>query len=296
MDYEEDVSRFAVPSLALPALACFALTTIGAASATPSVPRPPIDAAHADASHTGRRDGDDREIAPRAARCPKGSILDGDVCVHVPTGGDDGPDTPASPNAHHDKMGRFVVYDQIPRRPDRPADYDAYRYPIPPGMPGGHYVISGYDLDKPDLAQRRGATLSHVGHGGVDLPQRKGEPIVMLKLEHQEGDADVVFSGPLFGTTVITRHTLREGGRLRDYILLFGHLDAPADGIAVGQTIAEGATVGFVGDTGSPELVHLHLEARRVREGTDVRKLAGFAMIQNEASIVCDPRNVLPLK
>jgi hypothetical protein len=66
--------------------------------------------------------------------------------------------------------------------------------------------------------------------------------------------------------------------------------------------LKEGDLVGFVGDTGSPELVHLHLETRRVRSGVDVGKLAstgwggGAAMIANENSVVCDPRNVLPLR
>jgi murein DD-endopeptidase MepM/ murein hydrolase activator NlpD len=216
--------------------------------------------------------------------------------VHLPSDDQGAPDTPSFSNAHHEKSGAWTVYDQIPRRPDRPADYDAYRYPIPPGMPGGHSVVSGYDLDKPDDAQRRGAKLSHVGHGGVDLPQRKGLPIPMLPLDHQKGPADVVFVGWLFGNTVITHHTLREGDRDREYILLFGHLDAPAPGLYVGKELNEGDLVGFVGDTSSPELVHLHLEARRVRDGIDLRKYTGGQLIQNEVSIVCDPRNVLPLK
>jgi murein DD-endopeptidase MepM/ murein hydrolase activator NlpD len=222
-----------------------------------------------------------------------GTLPDGDVCVHL-TSDDDGPEAEAEENAHHDKQGRWVVYDQIPRRPERPADYDAYRYPVPCTRA---CVVSGYDLDRPDERQRRGRRLSHVGHGAVDLPQKKGTPITMVPLEHQEGEAEVVFVGALFGTTVITRHTLREGGQLRDYLLLFGHLDAPAPGLAPGKHIAEGEVVGFVGDTGSPELVHLHLEARRVRSGIDLGRLgSGAAMIANENSVVCDPRNVLPLR
>jgi hypothetical protein len=57
--------------------------------------------------------------------------------------------------------------------------------------------------------------------------------------------------------------------------------------------------VGYVGDTGSPELVHLHLEARRVRDGVDVASVARSApraLAENANSVVCDPRNVLPLK
>lgn len=224
--------------------------------------------------------------------CRAGALPDGDVCVGLPED-DDGPEMLTEANGHHDKRGRWVVYDQIPRRPDRPADYDAYRYPVPCTK---GCVVSGYDLDRPDDAQRRGRRLSHVGHGAVDLPEKKGTPIAMVSLEHQEGDAEVVYVGPLFGTTVITRHTLREGGQLRDYMLLFGHLDAPAAGIAAGTRLKEGDLVGFVGDTGSPELVHLHLEARRIRTGVDLAKLAPAAMIANENSVVCDPRNVLPIR
>jgi len=242
---------------------------------------------------------DDPSGRVMTAACPAGTLPDSDVCVHLPGDPESGEDTLAESNAHRERTGRWAVYEQIPRRPDRSASYDDYRYPVPPGVPGGHYVVSGYDLDRPDESQRRGRTLRATGHGGVDLPNPKGTPVKLVPLEHQVGDADVVYVGPLFGTTVATRHTVREGGRLRDYVILFGHLDAPASGIVAGRGVKEGEVVGFVGDTGSPELVHLHLEARRVREGIDIavrtRERAGGALLEGEATVVCDPRNVLPL-
>jgi murein DD-endopeptidase MepM/ murein hydrolase activator NlpD len=229
--------------------------------------------------------------------CPPGTAPDNDACVHLTGGAEDGPLAPSRPNIHREKSGRLREYEQIPRLPDRPSDYDAYRYPIPPGLPGGRYVVSGYDLDRPDDQQRRGRTLRHVGHGGVDLPQAKGTPVKMVALEHQEGDAEVLYTGPLFGTTVVTRHTLREGGRLLDYVVLFGHLDAVAQGVSAGTSLKDGDLVGAVGDTGSPSLVHLHLEVRRVREGVDLAKTPAGPMLANDAvTVVCDPRNVLPLK
>jgi hypothetical protein len=161
-------------------------------------------------------------------------------------------------------------------------------------------VVSGYDLDRPDAEQRRGPTLRAVGHGGVDLPQKRGTEVALVSLEHQRGDADILYTGPLFGTTVVTRHTVHEGGQLREYIVLHGHLDAVAPGVAAGATAKEGSLLGFVGDTGSPELVHLHLEARRVREGVDIaqRLAKGSAadLLADDATVVCDPRNVLTLK
>jgi murein DD-endopeptidase MepM/ murein hydrolase activator NlpD len=229
--------------------------------------------------------------------CPVGTLPDGDACVRIPEdpSGEprSGPEEAPEANAHFDRHRRWVIYDQIPRRPERPADYDAYRYPVPCAH---SCVVSGYDLDRPDESQRRGKRLVYVGHGAVDMAQPKGTPITFVQLEHEEGDAQVVFVGPLFGTTIIARVTLREGGRLRDYILLFGHLDAAGPGLGAGAHIREGDLVGTVGDTGSPELVHLHLEARRVRDGVDVAKLPPSAMIANENSIVCDPRNILPLR
>lgn len=235
--------------------------------------------------------------------CPEGTLPDGPSCVHLPTGSqdEDEPSTEAESeaNGHHVRGGRWQVYEDIPRRPDRPADYDLYRYPVPAALPGGHTVISGYDLDKPDQAQRRGRKLHAVGHGGVDLPQARGTPAHLVPLEHQQGDADVVYVGPLFGTTVITRHAVHEGGHVREYVVLFGHLDGVAPEVVVGKVLKDGDVVGFVGDTGSPELVHLHWEARRVRDGVDVlakAKQGGGALLADDVSVVTDPRNVLPLK
>jgi murein DD-endopeptidase MepM/ murein hydrolase activator NlpD len=107
----------------------------------------------------------------------------------------------------------------------------------------------------------------------------------------------VLYSGPLFGTTVLTRHTVREGGHPRDYLMLLGHLDTVAAGVHPGTTIREGDLVATVGDSGSPSLVHLHLEIRRVREGIDLGHVpAGPPMLAEAVTVVCDPRNLLPLK
>jgi murein DD-endopeptidase MepM/ murein hydrolase activator NlpD len=229
--------------------------------------------------------------------CPRGTLPDGDACVHLPAAGegDDGegasePET--SVNTHRDPLGRWVVYDEIPRRPDRPADYDAYRYPVPCGANG--CVVSGYDLDRTDEQQRRGRRLRQVGHGAVDLLEPRGTPIALVPLEHQEGPAEVVYVGPLFGNTVVTRHSVREAGRLRDYLMLFGHMDSTSPGIRPGAIVREGDVIGAVGDSGSPGRVHLHLEARRLRDGIDAAKLAPSALASGASSIVCDPRNVLP--
>jgi hypothetical protein len=193
--------------------------------------------------------------------------------------------------SHVDAQGEEIHYEQIAKRHDRPADYEAYQYPVERFL-GWPRVLYGYDLNLPSELQRRG-TMRAVGHGGVDLPQFMGAPIRMVPLVHQVGDAEVLYVGPLFGLTVVTRHSVREAGERRDYVLLFGHLSEAAHGLKRGQRLAAGATVGAVGDSDSPNLVHLHLEARRVRDGVDARHLFADGFVSQ--AVVTDPRNVLPL-
>lgn len=193
-------------------------------------------------------------------------------------------------NGHTDKLGRWVDYDQIPRRPERPEAYVAYRYPVIDAP-----VVSGYDLEKPDAEQRRGK-MNAVGHGGVDLVAPMGTAIEMIRLDHQVGEAEVIYVGRLYGETVVTRHTIREGGANHDYVLIFGHLDRPADDVRRGAHLREGAMVGFVGNSDSPDLVHLHLEARRMRDHVDAWRVPWYELLERDKSVVTDPRNVLPLK
>ena len=144
----------------------------------------------------------------------------------------------------------------------------------------------------PDAEQRRGSSLKAVGHGGLDLAAPRGTPVRAVRLEHQLGEAEVLFAGELFGTTVVTRHSVSEAGAPRDYLVLHGHLERAA-ALRVGDGAPVGATLGFVGDTGSPGAVHLHFEVRRVRDQIELRNLAPRELVHNARTIACDPRNVL---
>lgn len=237
--------------------------------------------------------------APLAAgaSCPRGTIPDGAICVHLDMADDgEGEHVPAAKNAHYTRRGEWRTYDQIPRSPGRPADYDAYVLPVPPHA-GGHSVMSGYDLDRPDAAQRRGRGLKHVGHGGIDIGEPRGTPVRALRLEHQDGPSEVLYAGPLFGTSVVTLHRVREGGLVAEYVAIYAHLDRVEASVQPGRSLDDGALLGTVGDSGSPGLVHLHLEIRRVREGVDLRRVPGGpAVLADHVSVVCDPRNVLPMR
>jgi murein DD-endopeptidase MepM/ murein hydrolase activator NlpD len=231
--------------------------------------------------------------APPSVACPTGTLPDQGACIPVPLEPlSDGPSPEVEQNAHRDRAGRLVRYDHIPRRPERPSDYRGYQLPIPV-LPGQSFAMSGYDLGLPDAEQRRGSNFKAVGHGGIDLAAPRGTPVSAIRLEHQVGPAEVLFVGELFGTSVVTRHALSEAGVTRDYLIIHGHLERAATGLGKGTPLPDGATLGFVGDTGSPGVVHLHFEVRRARDDVTLRELAPHDLVRNEKTIACDPRNVL---
>ena len=197
-------------------------------------------------------------------------------------------------NAHRTRGGTWTEYDEIPRRPERPNKYRLYRYPVDVSK-NAEFLMGGFDLNLPDTDQRRGGKLRLVGHGGVDIAARRGTEVRLVALEHQQGDADVLFVGPLIGNTVVTRHQVRESGTMREYLVFYGHLEAPASGLIRGMTVPEGTVVGFVGDSDSPGAIHLHLEIRQVRTSVDSQGLARGELLVNARTVACDPRNVLPI-
>lgn len=273
------------------AISLVALVSRAAELQRPSGSRAALNSSALDsvaARDTPRRD------EPNAAPCPRGTLPDGNVCIPVPDPEAGRLALSEEQNEHHDRSGRLRVYDQIPRTPERPKDFQAYRLPIPAPSKLG-FVGSGYDLDRPDSEQRRGADLSAVGHGGVDLAQARGTEVRLVNLENQVGDASVLDAGHLFGNSVVTLHTLREAGALREYLVIYGHLQGIAPGISRGLTVKPGALLGFVGDSGSPGIVHLHLEVRRAREGVNAAALTLGQVPQNAQTVACDPRNVLEL-
>jgi murein DD-endopeptidase MepM/ murein hydrolase activator NlpD len=238
--------------------------------------------------------GPDGLVQANAAACPRATLPDGNVCVPVPDPDALGQALVEQQNEHHDRNGQLRVYDQIPLRPERPRDFRKYRLPVPV-LPDQSFVTSGYDLDRPDAEQRRGAELSAVGHGGVDLAQARGTEVHLVDLENQVGDAEVLDVGHLFGNSVVTHHVLREASALRDYLVIYGHLESAAPGLARGQSLKAGALLGYVGDSGSPGVVHLHFETRRAREGVNALGLSLGQVNQNAKTVACDPRNVLEL-
>ncbi len=227
--------------------------------------------------------------------CPADTLPDQGICVPVPRNSDWGGESKeAERNSHRNREGIWTDYDQIARRPDRPARYRSYRYPVEP-IPGRPLLLSGYDLQQPDEGQRRGPKLRSVGHGGIDLGQRRGAPVRLIPLEHQVGNAEVLYVGPLVGNSVVTLHTLLEAKSHREYLVVYGHLAGPAPGVSRGLAAPPNMLLGTVGDSDSPGAIHLHLEVRQVREGIEPHGLAPGELLDNARTVACDPRNVFPL-
>lgn len=236
------------------------------------------------------------EVAASRAPCPPGTLPDADVCVPVPDSlVQEGEALLLEHNAHRTRAGNWTEYDDIPRRPERPSKYRQYRYPVDISK-NAEFLMSGFDLNLPDADQRRGGKLRLVGHGGIDIAARRGAEVRLVPLEHQQGEADVLYVGPLIGNTVVTRHAVRESGVLREYLVFYGHLQAPASGLMRGAAVADGTVIGFVGDSDSPGAVHLHLEIRQVRTNVDSQALAKGELLLNARTVACDPRNVLPFR
>lgn len=242
----------------------------------PPAPAPPVVVPPAAAARAPGPRGAFGDGLGLIALCPPRTLPEGSACVPLP-----GPTAlPDEPGAVPRSAG---AQEHIPRRPDRPADTAAYRYPL--GAPDRTPILLGGFEIAPDGDPRPGT---------VDLAAARGEPVTATTLEGQEGDPEVAFVGELFGITVGTVHTVREGDRIQRYLVLHGHLERPGPGVVAGSRLRAGDTLGFAGDTGSPGLLHLRLDVRKVREGARLEQLAPRRFLDSAISIACDPRNVLP--
>jgi hypothetical protein len=232
-----------------------------------SAPPPPPDEAPRSAV---------RGVDGLPAPCLPGTLPEGPVCVRIPAAEAGVVSLDADPPRAAGRSG--VTVDRISRRPERPADAAAYLYPIG-GTTRAPRILGGLD-GRGDLP-------------GVRLAARPGEKVVLLALDHQEGPAEVVLVGDLFGPTVVTRHELAEGGRKRSCLLIHGRLDRVDPGLAPGAKLDAGAVLGFARADNGGGLVEIYLEARQLREGAslDPKKLTDAS-----AALPIDVRDVLPLR
>jgi hypothetical protein len=98
------------------------------------------------------------------------------------------------------------------------------------------------------------------------------------------------------GETVVTGHLVRDGGQLRQILLVHGNLDRPSDRVIVGAPLEADEVLGYVGDTARPGRPALYLEARQLREGQSLGALSGPKLRSEVTSIATDVRNLLSLQ
>lgn len=223
----------------------------------------------------------DRLAAPPVAvSCGPFQIPEGDACLPVPRSGQ----TEVAGALDHIPRALRERGEIIPRRPERPADVSGYRFPLAESVKP--ILLAGLDLPPdtmPDV---------EVSPTAVMLGAASGDEVVALTLDGQEGPAEVAFVGELVGPTVVTTHMVREGGRLRQILLVHGYLDHVSDRAIEGSSVDEGEVLGYVGSVPTGRDV-LYLEARQVREGTNVSAVDAARLLDASVSVGCDVRNVL---
>lgn len=218
------------------------------------------------------------------APCQPGTLPEGPVCVRVPEAGESTkPSLEADPPRLVGRSG--VDADRIARRPERSADPSAYLYPVG-GIDRAPRILGGGGL--PRTVSRPASDLP-----GLHIAARPGEKVVLLALDHQDGAAEIVHVGDVFGTTVVTRHHVDDGVKKREYLVFHGRIDRADPKLEVGAKLEAGSTLGFARSDNGGGLVEIYVEVRLVREGAslDPKKLTDAS-----AALPIDPRDVLPLR
>ena len=98
-------------------------------------------------------------------------------------------------------------------------------------------------------------------HNALDIPAPRGTPV----LSATDGRVLRLYTSEAGGLMVYASDP-------RDrFVLMYGHLDRYADGLADGMPVRRGDTIGYVGTTGNapPNVPHLHFAIART---TDVSK------------------------
>ena len=202
--------------------------------------------------------------------CPPGTLLDRQVCIPVP-----GPEPAASAAS----VRNWQIYDRLPRRPERPADYQRYRLP----------------LAQPALIEPSPLGLEGQVQGDALLLRAAArEPVLHQPLSGQQGKARVLYTGDLVGKTAVVEHPVLEAHQQHTYLVIYANLAELTT--RAGMELEPKARIGTLGATPSGGSFGLHLEVRRVRHGVDAKSLGPDDFRDRAMTIACDLRNVFPLK
>ncbi|NCW44543.1 MAG: M23 family metallopeptidase [Gemmatimonadaceae bacterium] len=96
-------------------------------------------------------------------------------------------------------------------------------------------------------------------HGALDILAPKGTP-VMAAADHVIGR---LFEGPIGGIVIYAYDDASQ------FVYYYAHLDRYRRGLAVGDRVAKGSVIGYVGTTGNapPDTPHLHFQVMKRGRG-----------------------------
>jgi murein DD-endopeptidase MepM/ murein hydrolase activator NlpD len=97
-------------------------------------------------------------------------------------------------------------------------------------------------------------------HQGIDIMAAQGTRVQAV------ADGRIV----KFFDSVRGGVTIYQFDQTERFVYYYGHLSARAAGLAEGDQVRQGATIGYVGMTGNAPVPHLHFEIQRLR-GTERR-------------------------
>ncbi|MSP26606.1 MAG: hypothetical protein EXR75_15950 [Myxococcales bacterium] len=215
--------------------------------------------------------------------CAAGAIANGQRvssrdCVPLPPGGDElrsarerllAETLPTLADA------RGSARDSVTLMPDRSADFARYLLPVTPAQV--------------EPAPADGSESGNFGEHLLVITTDPGAVVTAVDLEAQQGAAEVVGVGELFGITVVTRHLVLRPSGARSYLAFVGKLARPGPGVVVGAELGTLGVLGFAGSSGSIRFALRELRGPLASPPAHLADLAsegyGFAI---------DARNLLP--
>lgn len=171
----------------------------------------------------------------------------------------DGVEGPSMPNIFGNRATNGSAKVPAPREMPASADREDV-YPPGPDEAAIAIPVAGVSADRlvDTYTQSRegGARL----HEAIDIMAARGTEVIAAA----PGRVEKLFLSEAGGKTIYVRSN---DGRT---IYYYAHLDSYAPGLAEGQTVAQGKSLGTVGSTGnaSPEAPHLHFAVMRTQKGS----------------------------
>lgn len=225
------------------------------------------------------------------AACGPRTLPEGQACLPLPKPGQASPGGQGELGDDEARPGASARQTLVPRRPERPREASAYHVPL--SGDAAPMVLGG--LDRPwDLGA--GAEGVSVGPSAVLFGAAAGDEVVALSLDGQEGPSEVVFVGDMVGATIVTAHLVRDGGKLRQVLLVHGNLAAFGGAITEGISLEAGEVLATVGDSAWPGRPGLYLEVLELREGVNLGAIPASKLRADTISVPTDARNHLPLR